>query len=113
MKWNADRPTSPQKMLNFSIGSSGWVGEGGKKHEIYLAAFGGYLFYDLFLQGWGGGAWPLGPPGSPTEFLFKIILLVNSVAFCFRLTPDKHYHRLIANFLTILYVLFMKNGHVN
>ena len=22
------------------------------KHEIYEAAFGGHLFYDLFLQGW-------------------------------------------------------------
>ena len=35
-----------------SIGSSGRVGGGGgKKHEIYVAAFGGHLFYDLFLQG--------------------------------------------------------------
>ena len=33
-----------------SIGSSGWVG-GAKKHEIYVATFGGHLFFDLFLQG--------------------------------------------------------------
>ena len=26
-------------------------GGGGKKHEIYVVAFGGHLFYDLFLQG--------------------------------------------------------------
>ena len=31
---------------------AGWGG--GKKHEIYVAAFGGHLFYDLFLQGWRG-----------------------------------------------------------
>ena len=31
----------------------GWA----KKHEIYVAAFGGHLFYDLFVQGWGGGGW--------------------------------------------------------
>ena len=41
---------------------------GAKKHEIYGAAFGGHLFYDLFLQGW-GGAWPRRhPPGSATEW---------------------------------------------
>ena len=28
---------------------------GGEKHEIYSAAFGDNLFYDLFLQGRGGG----------------------------------------------------------
>ena len=43
------------------------LGRGGKKHEIYVATFGGHLFYDLFLQG-GGGHGPLGtPPGSATE----------------------------------------------
>ena len=38
-------------------------GEGGRceKHEIYVAAFGGHLFYDLFVQGWGGMA-PSAPP---------------------------------------------------
>ena len=34
----------------FSRGSSGQV-VGTKKHEICAAAFGGHLFYDLFLQG--------------------------------------------------------------
>ena len=34
---------------------------GAKKHEIYVAAFGGHLFYDLFVQGWGGH----GPFGTP------------------------------------------------
>ena len=36
---------------------AGW---GGKKHEIYVAAFGSHLFYDLFSQGQGGMA-PLPP----------------------------------------------------
>ena len=51
-------------LLIFCIGSSGRV-KGGKKHEIYAAAFGGHLCYDLFLQGGGRGAWPpcqVGPP---------------------------------------------------
>ena len=37
---------------------AGWVGWD-KKHEIYAVAFGGRLFYDLFLQA--RGAWPLAP----------------------------------------------------
>ena len=42
------------------------LGRGAKKHEIYVASFGGHLFYDLFVQGWGGHG-PLGtPPGSTT-----------------------------------------------
>ena len=44
-----------------SIGSSGRI-EGGKKHEIYVAAFGGHLFYDLFVQGWRGAMAPSAPP---------------------------------------------------
>ena len=48
-----------------SIGSSGRVGRGAKKHEIYVATFGGHLFYDLFVQSWGGIA-SLAPPGSAT-----------------------------------------------
>ena len=32
--------------------------EGAEKHEIYVAAFGGHLFYDLFSQG-------QGPPPDP------------------------------------------------
>ena len=38
-----------------SSGSSGWV-RGAEKHEIYVAAFGGHLFYDLFSQGQGAMA---------------------------------------------------------
>ena len=42
------------------MGSSGRVRRGGgKKHEIYVAAFGGHLFYDQFLQG--GGMAPSAP----------------------------------------------------
>ena len=38
----------------FSSGSSGREGGGeGKKHEIYVAVFGGHHFYDLFSQGRG------------------------------------------------------------
>ena len=47
-----------------SIGSTSQVG-GVKKHEIYVAAFGGHLFYDFFVQGWGAMA-PSTPPGSAT-----------------------------------------------
>ena len=43
----------------------GGGGGGGEKHGIYAAAFGSYLFYDLFLQGLGGGPWPFGPPLDP------------------------------------------------
>ena len=43
-----------------SSGSSGRV-RGAEKHEIYAAAFGGHLFYDLFSQG-RGGPWPPRPP---------------------------------------------------
>ena len=49
-----------------SSGSSGRV-RGAEKHEIYAAAFGGHLFYDLFLQGL-GGPWPPRPPRSATAF---------------------------------------------
>ena len=38
------------------------VGGGAQKHEIYAAAFGGHLFYELFLQGRGRAHGPLGPP---------------------------------------------------
>ena len=45
-----------ESLIRFSIGSSG-RGGGVKKHEFYVAAFGGHLFHDLylFLQGLGGG----------------------------------------------------------
>ena len=54
-----------------SIGSSSRVGGGAKKHEIYVAAFGGHLFYDLFVQGWGGHG-PLGTPPGSTTGLYSI-----------------------------------------
>ena len=41
-----------------SLWSSGRVGGGGKKHEIYVVALGGHFFYDLILQGCGEGTWP-------------------------------------------------------
>ena len=65
--------TCPQSIC--SIGSSRGVGEGGgKKHEIYVAAFGGHLFYDLFVQGWGRHG-PLGtPPGSATDLVVKFMI---------------------------------------
>ena len=50
-----------------SSGSKGRVRGGGKKNEIYAADFGGHLFYDLFLQGWGVRHGPLGINGSDTE----------------------------------------------
>ena len=57
-------------LVGISIGSSGWEEGGAKKHEVYVAAFGDHLFYDLFLQGWGGGTWPpRHPPGSATGHL--------------------------------------------
>ena len=40
------------------------VGGREEKHEIYVAKFSGYLFYDLFLQG--GGDMPSSPPASAT-----------------------------------------------
>ena len=40
-----------------------------EKCEIYMAAFGDHLFYDLFLEDRGGGACP---PGSATGFWQKI-----------------------------------------
>ena len=61
---------------------------GGKKHEIYMAAFGGHLFYDLFVQGWGGHG-PLGtPPGSATEHVDLRFLLIRYI--CTRVNLDLH-----------------------
>ena len=55
--------------LNDSSGSSSRVRGGGEKHEIYVAAFGGHLFYDLFLWDRGSGHGPLAPPPwSATEW---------------------------------------------
>ena len=50
-----------KKAVTVSSGSSGRVRGGGEKHGIYETAFGGHLFYDLFSQGRGGGAWPPRP----------------------------------------------------
>ena len=48
--------------LNDSGGSSSRVRGGAEKHEIYVAAFGGHLFYNLFLWGReGGGMVPSAP----------------------------------------------------
>ena len=55
-----------------SCGSSGRVRGGGEKHEIYAAAFGGHLFYDLFLQGRGGPWPPRPPPGSATGYALHV-----------------------------------------
>ena len=41
----------------------GGGGEGAKKHEIYVATFGGHLFMTYLYRAGGGGAWPpLHPP---------------------------------------------------
>ena len=69
-----------------SSGSSGRVGGGGaEKHEIYTTAFGGHLFYDLFLhdRGEGGGMALSAPPGSATDVnlcSFKIFFVRNLIA---------------------------------
>ena len=51
-----------KNLCHCCIVSSGRVGA--EKHDIYVAAFGGHLLYDLFLQGW--GAWPPRTPGTTT-----------------------------------------------
>ena len=59
------RQFDPTKsMILNSSGSRGRVRGGAEKHEIYVAAFGSHLFYDLFLQGQ-GGPWPPRPPLDP------------------------------------------------
>ena len=61
-EWNKNSPYWEVPTRSASDPAAG----GPKKHEIYMAAFGGHLFYDLFVQGW-GGAWPSRhPPGSAT-----------------------------------------------
>ena len=40
-----------------------------------MAAFGGHLFYDLFVQGSGGGHGPSAPPGSATVFSIESVKL--------------------------------------
>ena len=46
-----------------SIGSSGWVRGGGKKHEIYATAFDGHLFMTYFYRASGAC-----PPPSPMRY---------------------------------------------
>ena len=81
--------------LSFSsIGSSGRVG-GAKKHEIYVAAFGSHLFYDLFLQGWGGAMAPSAPPLDPLLFSVWIHIPVLfwfmlQVTFIFKTVDRRH-----------------------
>ena len=41
--------------LNAVADPAAGKGEGGEKHEIYAAAIGGHLFYDLFSQSKGEG----------------------------------------------------------
>ena len=53
-------------------------GGGDKKHEIYVAAFGGHLFYDLFVQGWGQAMAPRHPPGSATDNSSLLYNLISS-----------------------------------
>ena len=91
-------------------------GRGGKKREIYVAAFGGHLFYDLFVQGW--GAWPprhppldplLTPSSSSSSnlsfyslpFLF---FFLHSLLFLM-VTLFLHFVILPCSFLLILFVL--------
>ena len=63
-------------------------GRGSKKHEIYVDAFGGHLFYNLFVQGWGDHG-PLGtPPGSATVSLFWSKILAQHSTECVHLLTD-------------------------
>ena len=61
---------------SLSSGSNGRVG--GEKHEIYMAAFGSHLFYDLFLQDL-RGPWPPRPPGSATKSQTSILQAIGRV----------------------------------
>ena len=61
-----------------SNGSSGWV-KGGGEHEIYAATFRGHLFYDLFLQGRGGGGMAPSAPSAPLDPLLGKIRSFYSV----------------------------------
>ena len=45
-------------VVSVADAAAGKVGGRGKKHEIYVPAFGGHLLYDLFLQGREGGLDP-------------------------------------------------------
>ena len=48
-------------------------GDGARNMEIYVATSRRlHLFYDLFLQGWGGGMAPSASPGSATAQLPRV-----------------------------------------
>ena len=55
--------------MEYRIRRPGGGGRGGEKHEIYMAAFGSLLFYDLFFTRPRGGM-PPSPPGSTTEDVY-------------------------------------------
>ena len=58
----------------------------GKKHEIYAVAFGGHLFYDLFLQGSLGlpaGSATVSRQGTKFEEMKQVIYKVYSVRYYF------------------------------
>ena len=52
----------------------------GEKHENYVAAFGGHLFCDLFLQGrWEGGHGPLAPRSATVIFPLLSSLVIKNL----------------------------------
>ena len=64
---------------------------GGERNEIYEAAFGGHLFYDLFLYGGAGGHGPIGSPGFATE----LTLIVSEIPD-FLVSPTHNYFILLS-----------------
>ena len=63
---------------SFSSRSRGRVRGGGEKHEIYMAAFGGHLFYDLFSQGREGGMPPSAPLDPILSFLYCLEFICDN-----------------------------------
>ena len=59
------------KATVLSSGSSRRL-RGAERHEIYAAAFGGHLFYDIFLQGQGRGG-DMAPLAHPDPLLVLVI----------------------------------------
>ena len=84
----------------FNIDSSGSSSRvrGAKKHEIYAAAFGGHLFYDLFLC-------PIHPPlGSATdrEGLAALINMSQLTAWLGRHRRSEIKHVFVLNTITFI-----------